>query len=82
MSTQSSFEQLKQTFKIQYSRIEIIKNPALNQNVYFNAKGLQHLFYKGNRSPRNLKILKDVLNVFHRQLKLLTKQIIFLVIKY
>lgn len=42
----------KEEFKKIYSSVGSISGEFINEDVSFNGKGLNHIYYSGNRSPR------------------------------
>lgn len=65
-------EQLKKKAKEFFKANKIVKCPAFpNEKIFFNAKGLQHLFYKGPRSKRDLRRIAKNIELLPRAVKLL-----------
>jgi hypothetical protein len=64
-------EESIEKFKEKYRAVCSIFCPAFNQNISFNAKGLNHIFYAGNRSERNIKDIETRIRIFDRAVKLL-----------
>lgn len=65
-------EQLKVKAKEFFKANKIVKCPAFpNEKIFFNAKGLQHLFYKGPRSKRDIKRIAKNIELLPRAVKLL-----------
>lgn len=69
---------LKEKAKEKYSRIQSINCPAFpNETIVFNAKGFNHLFYKGARSGRNKVSIAVRIRLLDRAVELLTKSMFF-----
>jgi hypothetical protein len=68
-----SFEELRDEFRPKYETVKTIESPALHETVHFNALGMQHLFYAGNRSPRLLKNVQGRIACFERAVKIIQK---------
>lgn len=63
---------LKEKAKKFFTETASIGCPAFpNEKIHFNSKGLQHLFYKGPRSKRNLKRIAKNVELLPRAVKLL-----------
>lgn len=68
---QKSIE-LKEKAKKFFQENNKTKCPAFpDEKIYFNAKGLQHLFYKGSRSKRDLKRIAKNIELLPRVVHLL-----------
>lgn len=65
-------EQLKDRAREFFKANKVVECPAFpDEKIFFNAKGLQHLFYKGPRSKRDLKRIAKNLELLPRAVKLL-----------
>ena len=72
MEKRSKSELLKEQAWDFFQATKNINCPAFpNEKVYFNAKGLQHLFYKGSRSKRDLKRIAKNIELLPRAVKML-----------
>ena len=60
--------------KIIFKRAKEISCPAFNnEKIYFNAKGINHLIYKGNRSRRDTNRIHTNIRLLPRAIKLLSR---------
>lgn len=72
VAKQSKSQMLKDKAKFFFQATGSIDCPAFTgEKIFFNAKGLQHLFYKGPRSKRDLKRIAKNLELLPRAVKLL-----------
>lgn len=60
----------KEEFKKTYNSIETINSPSLKEDVTFNAKGLNHIYYAGNRSERTSGDIAIRQHIFSKAVKL------------
>lgn len=68
----TKLEGLKEKTKKFFKETGSINCPSFtNEKVFFNAKGLQHLFYKGPRSRRDIKRITKSIELLPRSVKLL-----------
>ncbi len=64
--------------KIEYFKIKAVKCPAFGkEKIIFNAKGFNHLFYKGDRSGRNKREIITRIKLLPIAVKLLKIATIF-----
>ena len=59
----NKFQKLKKDAVIFYKNVESIKCPYFGENIYFNAKGLEHLFFKCRQKVRSQKDQKTRLQL-------------------
>ncbi len=52
MEDYSNYEKLKSDSQSFYNNIGKVFSPALNQEIYFNSEGFNHIIFKGSRSER------------------------------
>ena len=52
MEDLSNYEKLKEDAQSFYNNIYKVFSPALNQDIYFNSEGFNHIIFKGSRSER------------------------------
>lgn len=52
MNDLSNYEKLKEDAQKFYAEIKAIQSPALNENIYFNSEGFNHIIFKKSRSER------------------------------
>lgn len=52
MEDLSNYEKLKDDAQSFYNQISKVFSPALNQDIYFNSEGFNHILFKGSRSER------------------------------
>lgn len=68
----SKSDELKQKARNFFQENSNVKCPAFpKEKVYLNARGLQHLFYKGSRSKRDLKRIAKNIELLPRAVQLL-----------
>ena len=63
----------KEKAREQYTKIGEVKCPAFNEKVVYNAKGFNHIFYKGSRSDRGFKDIQTRVRLLDRSKELLEK---------
>lgn len=64
----------KETAKREYKKIKPVNCPAFTkEKVVFNAKGFNHIFYKGSRSDRDFKDIQTRVRLLVRAVVLLKK---------
>lgn len=72
VAKQTRSQKLKDKAKKFFQDTRTVDCPAFpNEKIFFNAKGLQHLFYKGSRSKRELKRIAKNIELLPRAVKLL-----------
>jgi len=65
-------KKLKDQIKIIFKQTKEISSPAFGgEKISFNAKGINHLIYKGNRSRRDEDRIKTNIRLLPRAIKLL-----------
>ncbi|MCX6232954.1 MAG: hypothetical protein NTZ33_15600 [Bacteroidetes bacterium] len=52
MEDVSNYEKLKVNAQQFYNEIKLIKSTALNEKIYFNSEGFNHIIFKKSRSER------------------------------
>ncbi|PIP68750.1 hypothetical protein CO033_00335 [Candidatus Nomurabacteria bacterium CG_4_9_14_0_2_um_filter_32_10] len=52
MEDLSNYEKLKEDAQNFYNNIHKVFSPALNQDIYFNSEGFNHIVFKGSRSEK------------------------------
>ncbi|MFZ3011413.1 MAG: hypothetical protein WA060_00205 [Minisyncoccia bacterium] len=52
MEDLSNYEKLKEDAQNFYNNVHKAFSPALNQDIYFNSEGFNHIIFKGSRSER------------------------------
>ena len=52
MNDLSNYEKLKEDTQKFYIEIKAIHSPALNEHIYFNSEGFNHIIFKKSRSER------------------------------
>ena len=63
----------KEQIKIIFQQTKSISCPAFKgEKIYFNAKGINHLIYKGSRSRRDENRINANIRLLPRAIKLLT----------
>ena len=60
-----------EAFKRNYRLVQQVFCPALQDHVQFNGKGLNHIFYRGSRSPRLSGDIEVRMRIFDRAVQLL-----------
>jgi hypothetical protein len=66
-------KKFKEQIKIIFKQAGEIPCPAFGgEKIYFNAKGINHLIYKGSRSRRDEKRIKTNIRLLPRAIKLLS----------
>jgi len=69
---------LKEKAKEKYSKIGEVTCPAFpNEKIVFNAKGFNHIFYKGGRSGRSKVNIATKIRLLDRAVELLKKSAVF-----
>lgn len=64
----------KETAKREYVKIKSVSCPAFTkEKIVFNAKGFNHIFYKGSRSDRDFKDIQTRVRLLSRAVILLNK---------
>ena len=71
MEDLSNYEKLKETAQGMYNSTRPILCPALNENVYFNAEGFNHIIFKGSHREREKSSQMMRFKLLHRALKLI-----------
>ena len=52
MNDLSNYEKLREDAQKFYNEIRTVQSPALNENIYFNSEGFNHIVFKKSRSER------------------------------
>lgn len=71
MEDLSNYEKLKETAQSMYNSTRPILCPALNENVYFNAEGFNHIIFKGSHREREKPSQMMRFKLLHRAVKLI-----------
>ena len=68
----------KQKTRKEYSKIGEVNCPAFpDEKIAYNAKGFNHIFYKGSRSEKGYKDIKTRLRLLSRSRELLKKSAVY-----
>ncbi len=67
------FFEYKNQIRVIFVENKKLFSPAFNSKIIFNAKGINHLLYKGNRSRRDIERIEINLKLLPRAVKLLSE---------